>query len=111
MDDEDADALRQRDRLELKRATVDQERASGPAGDRDEWVHDPDRDGRRDALRFAAGACQLDARKLEVRRSAQRGRERDRERGAGREPAADRDRARYRGIEADRRSTATAQGF
>ena len=83
---------RNRDRLDLEAAAVDQERVVAPAGERGELVHDPARHAGRDLLRLLAGQRELEQRQLEAGGVAEREREGDLERRARREAGAERHR-------------------
>ena len=109
MDDDDGELVRQRDRLDLERAAIDQERAARATRDRGQLIHDPAGDARRKLLGALAGEGELRRRQFEARDVAQRERERHLQRGRRREPGADGDRRRDPSIHPDVRPALLAE--
>ena len=104
-----ATLVRQRDRLDLERAAIDQERAARAACDGGELIHDPAGDARRKLLGALAGEGELRRRQLEVRDVAQRERERHLQRRRRREPGADGNRRRDLSVHPDVRPAVLAE--
>ena len=109
VEDNDRDVLWQRDEPVLLGGAVEQERVAAMGEQAHRRVHEADRHADGSVLRLARDVRELESRKLEARRPAEREPDRDRQRRRGRQPGADRHRGRHPSVEPDRRPAPLGQ--
>ena len=109
VEDDDRDVLWQRDEPVLLGGAVEQERVAATGEQAHRRVHEADRHADGSVLRLARDVRELEPRKLEARRPAEREPDRDRQRRRGRESGADRHGGRHPSVEPDRRPASLGQ--